>query len=372
VTRILIVEDDSTQVRVLARALSRRDAELSVMTSGDGLEATKLLGLHDFDLVITDLEMPRMDGFELLAWVLNNRPSVPVFAVTGFGSQETIERLTALGAVECFTKPLDVTALHRRVKDILAQAIRGHVEHVSLASFLQLVEMERKTCTLEVASNGNRGTLFVRMGQLYDARAGDLCGEAAAISIVAWNDPEITIASHCAIQDRTITAPLGFIVMEAMRVQDEALRDEGPVERASVLVWPDPNAPERPPSVVPESRLPPSSGPGAPLLPNGARAIALVDTATGVPRSWTSSEGTPLGDVAELAALVLRVEIALLRAFGEHGSIEELVLSTTTRCDVIRPMGAGAERFALLVFTPGETSLGMARIELDRFLGARP
>ncbi|HEX4337289.1 MAG TPA: response regulator [Polyangiaceae bacterium] len=365
-TRILLVEDNTSLVKALSRTLSRQP-DLTVVTSSDGIEASTLLAEQEFDVVITDLKMPRMDGFELLAWILTHRPSIPVFAMTGYASDRTFDRLNALGAIECFTKPLNVKLLLGRLRETLAQSIRGHVENVSLASFLQLIEMERKTCTLTVECNGNSGTLFIRRGQLLDARAGELVGEDAAISIVGWEDPGITIVSHCAVQDTVIDTPLGFIVMEAMRMKDEAMRD------SPVSDFPESLGTVRPSEEAallggPLGVVPTSSGAGAPSLPNGTRALAVVDTATGALRAWTSREGVPLAELATLSAVVLRHEVAALTSCGRGNELEELVLSRSGHCDVIRPVDGMIREFALLVFARQETSLAMARIQLDRFM----
>lgn len=368
-TRVLIVEDNATFTRALERTLRSRAPELSIVTSSDGVEATELLGSQEFDFVITDLQMPRMDGFELLAWLLTHRPALPVFAITGYASDATFARLQALGAVECFTKPIDVKALLSRIRSTLAQSIRGHVEHVSLASFLQLIEMERKTCTLTVRSNGNVGVLFVKLGQLQDARTGTMTGEDAAISIVGWPDVGITIVNQCPTQERVIETPLGFIIMEGLRVQDEAVR-RTPSECLELV------GPSRPTEASQIARrrstAPPSSGAGAPLLPLGARALSVVDTATGDLRAWTSSDGVPIAALATLSAVALREEVAVLESCGQRDELEEVVVTTRSECYVIRPFRESMDQFAMLVFAREEMSLVMARIHLDRFLAERP
>jgi hypothetical protein len=242
------------------------------------------------------------------------------------------------------------------------------------------MEMERKTCTLTVQCDEKTGVLFMRKGQLVDARTDDLSGQRAAIDVIAWPNPTITILNYCASRERAIVSPLGFIIMEAMRLRDEAAEREGtgpePAHPKVASQWPSPGAPlsSFAPQDGPVSSARPQNGAAVPTngygLPGGARAIAVVDTATGIVRSAAAREDCPVSELARMAALVLRRQIAILGLFGAAEGIEELVLSTSSRCDVIRPFGPA--EFALIVFAPEETNLSMARLELERFMAQKP
>jgi CheY-like chemotaxis protein len=370
-TRLLIVEDDPAQARALARAFSKLRPDLTVLTAGNGLEATRLMSERPVDLLLTDLRMPEMDGFELVAWTVSHCPDAAVFTMSAYESEDAALRLNVLGAIDCFSKPLEPKAVLDRLADALEQSVHGHVQNVSLASFLQLMEMERKTCNLTIKSDDKSGLLVLHKGKLVDARSGDLQGEAAAISIIAWPNPSIMISRHSEVGPAVIQKSLGFMVMEAMRLHDEEAHNAPSQPDGNVSSWPERQLSWRP-SPVPPSSSPVSVGkrlPPVPGLPSGATAIAMVDTATGVVLTSAVREGCPLAEVAQMAALVLRHQIATLNLWHAAEGVEELVVSTTGRCDVIRPLnGGGGSQFALLVFEPEETNLVMARLELDRFV----
>ena len=357
-TRILIVEDDPPQARSLARAFAQLRPDLTFVTANNGLEATRLLREGGIELVLTDLQMPGMDGFELVAWILSNYPDTSVFTMSAHGEAGTAERLTSLGAIGYFVKPVAPDAVLARLTDTLSQSVRGHVQNVSLASFLQLMEMERKTCNLSVRCDDKSGVLVVRKGELVDAHSGGRRGEDAAVAIIAWSNPSITITRGCETVSRSIEKPLGFVVMEAMRLQDEAARQAPAAGEPNGSVFPAPRRSWRPSGLSNE----------LPAAPTSARALAIVDCATGNVLHATAKDGCPVAELAQMAALVLQHEMRTLRLCNEAEGIEELVLSTTLRCDVIRPLGAGRPEFALLVFAPEETNLVMARLELDQFV----
>jgi CheY-like chemotaxis protein len=364
-TCVLIVDDDPEQARALSRLLSKLRPDLAVLTACNGLAATRLMQEQSVDLVLTDLQMPEMDGFQLLTWVQEHSPETDVFIMSAYGTGQTPAQLSHLGASDYFAKPVDEQAVIARLADAINQSVRGHVHNVSLASFLQLLEMERKSCTLNVVCNERRGVLVVSKGVLVSAHSGELQGEAAAIAIVAWPTPSIVISRETEPSGLPIQSSLGFIVMEAMRLQDEAARGASNGEAGSI--WPAARRTWRPTngSVTFESSRPAQGEVG---LPSGARALALVETATGNVLRSAAREDCPIGELARLAAQLLLQEAATLRLCNEAEGVEELVLSTSSRCDVIRPLGES--EFALLVFAPEETNLVIARLELDHFIAS--
>jgi CheY-like chemotaxis protein len=381
VTKILLVDDEPAQVRGLSRAILLRRPEYSVLTASSGAEAIAILTEQQVDLVVTDLQMAEMDGYAFLAWLFNHRPNVLAFAMTAYASEDTEQRLSALGTVECFSKPLDIDALVSRTSEGLSQSIRGHVHNVGLASFLQLVELEKKTCTLEVRADGQVGQLFVRKGELIDAHTAALVGEEAAVAILGWLNASISIDSQCKVLERVIEKPAYHVVMEAMRLRDESVRPRASREvpgAGRMLASPSPLSPltsnfpilfgsERPAQVTSPSDLSRQIIESL-HVPVGALALAVVELATG--RALTIRDHPELGlaELAEGALQVLRQEQTTLRLASSAAlALEEVVMMTASRGELIKPL-PGGDAFVLLVFDVGETNLVMARLELDLFV----
>src|ERR1017187_2451394 len=84
--RVLIVDDDERQRNALAAILS--DSDLDTRVAADGLEALERLTAFPADVIVADLVMPRMDGFELLRLLKERSDLTPVIVLTGFGSME--------------------------------------------------------------------------------------------------------------------------------------------------------------------------------------------------------------------------------------------------------------------------------------------
>jgi DNA-binding NtrC family response regulator len=107
--RILLVDDDPAMTEALAQALPHKGYEATTRGSAD--EALQLLEGEDFDVVVTDLHMKGMNGLELCARVVANRPDIPVVVITAFGSLESAIEAIRAGAYDFVTKPFETKTL---------------------------------------------------------------------------------------------------------------------------------------------------------------------------------------------------------------------------------------------------------------------
>lgn len=109
VTRILVVDDESYVRDLLKRVLTRRGHDVDV--AADGEAALSLMGEHTYDLVLTDVVMPGIDGFDLLRRVKATYPAVTVIVLTGYARKQSISDFLLYGADEYLSKPFQVQAL---------------------------------------------------------------------------------------------------------------------------------------------------------------------------------------------------------------------------------------------------------------------
>ena len=223
--KVLIVDDDPQFANMLKQGLERYDGSFFAFTAEDGLVALDVLKEQTISIVVTDLKMPRMDGFGLMAEIMQYYPEIPVIVVTGHGTPE-LEKLTREGgAIDCIGKPFKLAELMGKIENTLSKESEGGTLHgINSGMFLQLIEMEQKTCTIRLAdkSSGKQGVLFFRHGELIDARTDGLASEAAAYKIFAWDKVSISIENDCPRKGKNIKRDLHAIIMEAMRLKDEA------------------------------------------------------------------------------------------------------------------------------------------------------
>jgi len=222
--KVLLVDDDREIRLVLNQGLSRCADSFAVRMAGDGIEALEYLRSHEISLVVTDLKMPRMDGFELLAVIMESYPDIPVIVISGFSSPNMQRLARQGGAVAFIAKPFPIESLTRHIVKMLRKQTEGGTLHnLSSSIFLQLIEMEQKTCTirLEDKPSGKKGILFFVQGELFDARVGDTQGVAAALEILAWDQVSLSIENDCSIREKRIRKDLYSLILEAARRKDE-------------------------------------------------------------------------------------------------------------------------------------------------------
>jgi CheY-like chemotaxis protein len=363
---VLVVDDEPSVLFALSEGLSDRRGGVRVVTAANGIEAVAVLEAEPVDLVLTDLRMPDMDGFELLAFLRRNHLSVPVILMTALGSAETSARLATAGSFECLAKPFHLPDLKRKIAEMLAQRVKGRVENISLASFLQLLEMERKTCTLSVRSHDpeavHEGKLFFRAGRLVGAATGDLEGREAALEIVTWDHADIEITDVCPPVDPEIGVALSFLLMEGMRLKDER-------ERGKEAVLPEEadlddllaEAPPRPQSEELGRLL--SEGMRGGKGMKGVEAILLVEPSGAV----AAVAGEDPGDAMAAAAA------RFLRDLGAGEPLQEVLATTGNHYWLARPVGADGH-FLLLVLDRHRANLARTQLDLvaiERMLGER-
>ena len=121
--RILIVEDSATMRSLLASSLEELETPVKIAEAESGFEALRLLPRFSFDLIVTDINMPDINGLELLSFVKNNvrYRDIPLVVVSTEGSERDRNKGLELGADHYLVKPFDPEALREVARDLLAR-----------------------------------------------------------------------------------------------------------------------------------------------------------------------------------------------------------------------------------------------------------
>ena len=121
--RILIVEDSATMRSLLASALTDLGRRVEITEAASGFEALRLLPREPFDLILTDINMPDINGLELLSFVKRNAAyrGIPLIIVSTEGSERDREKGLGLGADAYLVKPFEPEDLRRVASELLAK-----------------------------------------------------------------------------------------------------------------------------------------------------------------------------------------------------------------------------------------------------------
>src|SRR5210317_2221807 len=118
-SKILVIEDEAAIRRVLVKILSEENNTYTVEEAENGILGIDLISKKDFDLVLCDIKMPKMDGVEVLEKIRAMKPEIPVVMISGHGDLDTAVNTMRLGAFDYISKPPDLNRLLNTVRNAL-------------------------------------------------------------------------------------------------------------------------------------------------------------------------------------------------------------------------------------------------------------
>jgi twitching motility two-component system response regulator PilG len=117
---ILLVDDNNYVLEALALTLNDHARGYAILKAKSGREAADILEQKPVALVLTDLEMPVMNGYQLIEYKNRLHPSIPLLAMTCDASPVVVERLRSLGITRCIEKPFDYEEMTRLIMESLS------------------------------------------------------------------------------------------------------------------------------------------------------------------------------------------------------------------------------------------------------------
>lgn len=222
--KVLIVDDEVRLLQSIVAGLTSYKDRFHVLTAVNGREAIDILQQDKVDLLVTDLRMPEIDGFELLAHVSGAYPFMPSIVMTAFATPEIEEKVNSTGISKLLEKPIEFERLAEAILDGLQQEGReGSIAGFSLANFLQLLSLEQKTCLLNVKNHQTDGYIYLELGEIAAAVAGNTRGEEALFRLLACDNIRITFKKLPQKKImKMIDKPLMALLVEGMSRIDEA------------------------------------------------------------------------------------------------------------------------------------------------------
>jgi CheY-like chemotaxis protein len=237
--KVLVIDDNPLILDLLVKHL---EPHCEVRQATDGADA--LLKIVDElpDLVICDYKMPGLDGRQLYE-KLRARPQtkqLPFIFLAGRSDIEEKLRPMVDGVEEFISKPFFINDLIRSAKKVVDRlaleklqsravrpgVIQGRLEEMGMMDLMQSLEMGQKSCKLTVRRGRDTCEMFFAGGQCKDARMGSMEGEAAVFEAVRWTEGEFEIDFNVAPTRSTITRTTTGLLMEGLRLMDEASRDD--------------------------------------------------------------------------------------------------------------------------------------------------
>ena len=221
---VLIVDDSIMLINYLEESFHEYEEDFRMISANDGMEAIEILKIESVSLLITDLQMPKIDGLGLLAHVTKHYPKIPCIVMSAHGTPKIIKTIRR-DILQFIEKPFTAKKLARTILSVLKRdTLDGSLSGISVITFLQMVEMEQKTCLCEVESPGNpSGFFYFQGGELFHAVCGELKGEEAAIKLINMDNPVINFRRPPKRTiPRAINRQLTGLILNATRMKDES------------------------------------------------------------------------------------------------------------------------------------------------------
>jgi ActR/RegA family two-component response regulator len=225
---LLLVDDDSTVSWALGRFLTRRG--FAVTACGDGAEALDLLRSQSFDALVTDIQLPGVNGLALIEWARTERPDMRVVVMTAFGSESIRAVALRKGAILYAEKPVDPELVCEMLTSPFGRdTFSGSVSDINLFDYIQLMLITNRKVVLDVTENSGRtGTLFIEQGRVVHACCGDLEGEPAFFRCLGFEGGSFNTLPWRQPERQTIDKTGEFLLIDAARLKDEAGRSDIP------------------------------------------------------------------------------------------------------------------------------------------------
>lgn len=227
--KILLLDDEQDLLDMYREILTQLPSKPDVHTSNSGARALALLESETFALLISDLNMPKMDGLQVLSVVRRKFPKIKVIVMTSVMDETYRSRAYAMGVDLFWQKPgttQEIELFKECVESLLTRetevgGFRG-VQSKSLVDIIQLECLSQSSSVLKITNAGLEGRIWVQNGDVIDAEAKGLSGEPAFKEIFSWKAGNFEILPADPARARTIFNSYQGLLLDTAQAMDEA------------------------------------------------------------------------------------------------------------------------------------------------------
>lgn len=219
--KVMVIDDEADIASLVGERLSESGFETEI--EWDPREAIKKLKNNSFDLVVTDLKMPYVDGFQLMGWMKDFSPLTKVAVITAHGSPTAQRIAINNGAVLYIEKPFDLDEFARKVEEIMqpSREFEAKIESISPFDLIQIVSLTGGNRRISVVSSKGTGEMYIKNGKLVYAVA-EGCQMIEAFNLMlSWDSGIFNVLHWADPPDETGSVDVSFLLLEAARAFDE-------------------------------------------------------------------------------------------------------------------------------------------------------
>jgi CheY-like chemotaxis protein len=227
--KVLFVDDSSEFLDIFTQAMQiQSKGEWEILTAINAGKALSILQEHQINLVVIDVQMPLVDGLQLLKLIGMKHPNLPRVVLTGFPNPADRATSLANGAdlyLEKPTSPEGVETIFSTLNELAKVepeiGFQGTLRRVGLHDILQMECLGRNSAVLEVFNKDTRGEIFIKDGSVIHAQANQLTGQPAFFFLLSISGGGFKLKPFVAPPEISITKSWEFLLMESARRRDE-------------------------------------------------------------------------------------------------------------------------------------------------------
>ncbi len=237
--KILLVDDDQDLLDLYREILSQLPSQPQIATAVSGARAMAMMEAETYTLLVCDLNMPKMDGLQVLSIVRRKYPDLRTVVLTSVLDEQFRSRVYGLGVDLFWQKPgsgEEIKQFLECIESLLGReeqsGFRG-VQSKSLVDLIQLECISQNSTVLKITNGSLIGKIWILNGEVIDAATEDQGGEAAFHRILSWKSGSFESLPSEPNHARTIANSYQGLLLETAQAQDEAHVFEGGPDAAA-------------------------------------------------------------------------------------------------------------------------------------------
>ena len=228
--KILLLDDEEDLLDLYREVLMQLPSQPDVRTASSGARAIALLEAEAFTMIISDLNMPRMDGLQVLSIVRRRFPQLRFVVMTSVLDEQYRSRAYAMGVDLFWEKPgtaQEIKLFQECIESLLGTepqnsgGFRG-VQSKSLVDLIQLECLSQSSSVLKITNGGVEGRIWVNSGEITDSSVGEMSGESAFKEIFSWKGGSFEILPPDSARIRTIFNSYQGLLLDTAQSIDES------------------------------------------------------------------------------------------------------------------------------------------------------
>lgn len=227
--KILLLDDDEEFLDLYQEMLSQHLPSMpQVKIAGSGARALSLMDSEPFNLLSVDLNMPKMDGLQVLSIVRKKHPQMRLVVLTGIREEQFRTRAYAMGVDQYWIKPdtdQEIGLLMESFESLVNQEVEGGfrgIQSKNLVDIIQLECLSNSSSMLRINSRAQEGKIWIHHGEVIDAETGELTAESAFQKILTWKTGSFETLPSDPDRPRTIFTSYQGLLLDTAQAMDEA------------------------------------------------------------------------------------------------------------------------------------------------------